>query len=225
MPPHAARPALICDLDGTLVDTVYAHVLAWSRALRDFGIDVPAARIHLRVGMSGALVAEALTREVGRPLSAKERDALGDRHAEHYRQILPDPVAIPGAIDLIERLRELGVPFGIATSGKRKDAEPALATLHLASDVPVIDGSQVQQAKPDPAILFACQERLGVSPQDCIVVGDAVWDHLAARRAHMTSVGVLTGGIAATDLYHAGAIRVLQDVAELAASLGEIGIA
>lgn len=217
-------PALIFDLDGTLVDTVYAHVLAWERALADYNLAVPAWRIHLRVGMSGALVTEALSREVGRRLSAAECEGLPERHNAHYREIVPRPVPLPGAVALLRHLHDREVRFGIATSGQRLVAQPSLDALQLPSHVPVVNGDEVSHAKPAPDILLAVQHRLGVAPDECIVVGDAVWDHLAARRARMTSVGVLTGGTSATELFHAGAMRVFQDPAELTTALAELGL-
>src|SRR4029077_10077137 len=108
--------ALIFDLDGTLVDTVYAHVFAWQRAFAETGLPIDGWRIHRRIGMSGGLFARAAAREVGRPLSADESERLQARHGELFRELLPGRNALPGAVDLLAELRALGVPHGIATS-------------------------------------------------------------------------------------------------------------
>src|SRR5215831_15423156 len=111
--------ALIFDLDGTLIDTVYAHVFAWQRALAEAGLPIDGWRIHRRIGMSGGLFARAVARELGRPLTAEEVEAIQTRHGELFRELLPERRPLPGSIDLLAELRDVGVPFGIATSGRR----------------------------------------------------------------------------------------------------------
>jgi phosphoglycolate phosphatase-like HAD superfamily hydrolase len=191
-------PALIFDLDGTLVDTVYAHVGAWQRALAEVGMPIEGWRIHRRIGMSGGLFARAVAREVGRPLDDAEIEAIQRRHGELYRELLPERRPLPGAVVLLAELRERGVAHGIATSGRR--------------------------AKPEPDLFIECARRLGAEPDDCFVVGDAVWDLLAARRAKMLSVGVLSGGYGEDELTRAGAFRVYRDTADLRESLDELGV-
>src|ERR687893_532491 len=121
--------ALIFDLDGTLVDTVYAHVFAWQRALAERDMSVDAWRIHRRIGMSGGLFARALGRELGRELTDQETESIQDRHGELYREMLPDPLPLPGARELLADLRERGVPHGIATSGRRPEIDASLDVL------------------------------------------------------------------------------------------------
>src|SRR6266705_1121038 len=99
---------LIFDLDGTLVDTVYAHVFAWQRAFAEAGLPIDAWRIHRRIGMSGGLFTRAAAREVGRPLSAAEEAAVQSRHGEIFDELLPDPRPLPGAVELLAHLREVG---------------------------------------------------------------------------------------------------------------------
>jgi HAD superfamily hydrolase (TIGR01549 family) len=216
--------ALIFDLDGTLVDTVYAHVFAWQQALAEVGMPIDGWRIHRRIGMSGGLFTRAVTRVIGRTLEPREERLLQDRHGEIFRQLLPTRRPTPGAVALLRRLREFKVPHGIATSGRRPEIDQSLVALEVPDDMVVIDRGQVARAKPEPDLFFACQERLGVAVDDCYVVGDAVWDLLAARRARMLSVGVLTGGYGRDELLHAGAYRVYDDAAELDASLDELGV-
>ena len=216
--------ALIFDLDGTLVDTVYAHVFAWQRALLESGHPVDGWRIHRRIGMSGGLFARAVAREIGRSLSDDETDALQRRHGEIFREILPDRRPLPGAVELLATLARSGVTHGIATSGRRPEIDASLAVLGVPPDLVVIERGDVLRAKPEPDLFLACQERLGVAVADCYVVGDAVWDLLAARRAGMLSVGLLTGGYGEDELRAAGAFRVYRDPAELLVSLDELGI-
>jgi HAD superfamily hydrolase (TIGR01549 family) len=216
--------ALIFDLDGTLIDTVYAHVFAWQRALAEVDLPVDGWRIHRRIGMSGGLFTRALARELGRPLSDDEIDAIQGRHGELFRELLPERRPLPGAADLLRHLVELGVPYGIATSGRRPEIDASLEALGVGETVVVVDRGEVMRAKPEPDLFLACQERMGVEIRDCTVVGDAVWDLLAARRAGMLSVGLLTGGYGEDELAQAGAFRVYRDPAELDASLDELGI-
>ena len=217
--------ALIFDLDGTLVDTVYAHVFAWQRALLELGIPVDGWRIHRRIGMSGGLFTRAVAREIGRDLSADEAEALQRRHGEVFREILPERRPLPGAIELLAILRRGGITHGIATSGRRPEIDKSLEVLGIPSETVVVERGDVLRAKPEPDLFLACQERLGVAVRDCYVVGDAVWDLLAARRAGMLSVGLLTGGYGEDELRAAGAFRVYRDAAELHESLDELGIA
>jgi HAD superfamily hydrolase (TIGR01549 family) len=216
--------ALIFDLDGTLVDTVYAHVFAWQQAFAEAGLPIDAWRIHRRIGMSGGLFARAAAREVGRPLSAEESERLQRRHGEIFRALLPARRALPGAVELLAELRELGVPHGIATSGRRPEIDASLETLGVGAETVVVERGDVLRAKPEPDLFLACQEQLGVAAEECYVVGDAVWDLLAARRARMLSVGLLSGGYGEDELTRAGAFRVYRDAAELRVSLDELGV-
>jgi HAD superfamily hydrolase (TIGR01549 family) len=217
--------ALIFDLDGTLVDTVYAHVFAWQRALEEADMPIDGWRIHRRIGMSGGLFTRAVAREIGRDLTEDEVAALQRRHGELFREILPDRRPLPGAVDLLAALRGAGVPHGIATSGRRPEIDRSLDALGVPAETVVVERGDVLRAKPEPDLFLACQERLGVAPIDCYVVGDAVWDLLAARRAGMLSVGLLSGGYGEDELRGAGAFRVYRDAAELRACLDELGIA
>ncbi|WP_394841378.1 HAD family hydrolase [Pendulispora brunnea] len=216
--------ALIFDLDGTLVDTVYAHVFAWQQALAEAGMPIDGWRIHRRIGMSGGLFTRALVRETGTNLSIEETKALQDRHGAIFRQLLPERRPLPGAVALLRRLRELGIPHGIATSGRRPEIDQSLVALEIPSTTVVIERGDVARAKPEPDLFLACQTRLSVAVEDCYVVGDAVWDLLAARRARMLSVGLLTGGYGEDELSRAGAYRVYRDAADLDASLDELGV-
>ena len=215
--------ALIFDLDGTLIDTVYAHVFAWQRALAEADMPIDGWRIHRRIGMSGGLFARAVAREVGRELTDEETEAIQRRHGEIFRELLPERRPLPGAVDLLAELRARGVVHGIATSGRRPEIDRSLDALGVGPETVVIERGNVARAKPAPDLFLACQEALGVRQDECYVVGDAVWDLLAARRARMLSIGLLSGGYGADELLAAGAFRVYQDPAELRLSLDELG--
>jgi HAD superfamily hydrolase (TIGR01549 family) len=216
--------ALIFDLDGTLVDTVYAHVFAWQLALEEVGMPIDGWRIHRRIGMSGGLFTRAVARELGRPLTPEEVQSIQASHGEHFRGLLPRRRAFPGAVELLAELRAAGIPHGIATSGRRPEIDASLDVLGVPPEMVVVERGHVLRAKPEPDLFLVCSERMGVPAEECYVVGDAVWDLLAARRAGMLSVGLLSGGYGEEELERAGAFRVYRDVSELRASLDELGV-
>ena len=180
-------------------------------------------RIHRRIGMSGGLFARAVGREVGRELTPEETEAIQRRHGQIFRELLPERRPIPGAVELLAELRRRGITHGIATSGRRPEIDASLEALGVGEETVVIERGDVARAKPEPDLFLACQRALGVEADQCYVVGDAVWDLLAARRARMLSIGLLSGGYGADELLAAGAFRVYQDAAELHRSLDELG--
>ncbi len=217
-------PALIFDLDGTLIDSVYQHVLAWHEALHQAGIGLSVWRIHRRIGMSGGLFVRALMRETGQMLDETTQERLRRLHAEAYRRRGHQVVALPGAGALLARLSEQGVGWAIATSGRLETAGPHLEALEVPDGVPVVTRDQVAHAKPDPDLFLEAARRLDRAAGESIVVGDSVWDMLAARRAGMLGVGLLAGGYGQDELERAGAYRVYQDPADLLAHLDEVGV-
>ena len=216
--------ALIFDLDGTLIDTVYAHVFAWQRAFWEAGMPIDGWRIHRRMGMSGGHFTRAAGRELGRDLSVTELEALQQRHGVLFAQLMPDRRPLSGAVELLEFLRSTGIMHGVATSGQRPEIDASLDALGIGGDTVIVERGDVLRAKPEPDLFLACQQRMGVRPEDCYVVGDAVWDLLAARRAGMLSIGLLSGGYGEDELHRAGAFRVYRDPAELLHSLDELGV-
>jgi HAD superfamily hydrolase (TIGR01549 family) len=217
-------PAFLFDLDGTLVDSVYQHVLAWQEALDRMGIEVSVWRIHRRIGMSGGLFANALLRETGRGVDAEGAARLRALHAEAYARRLEEVRPLPAARELLEYLSDLGVPWAIATSGYDETARPMIELLGVGNDRPLVTRDLVGHAKPDPDLFLAAAERLGVDIGDSVVVGDSVWDLLAARRARALGVGMLSGGYGQDELERAGAYRVYQDPADLLIHLDEVGV-
>jgi HAD superfamily hydrolase (TIGR01549 family) len=218
------RTALVFDLDGTLVDSVYQHVLAWHRALQETGIELSVWRIHRRIGMSGGLFARALLRETQRDLDAALLEQLQQRHAAHYKAIEGDVRPLPGTTALLAHLAEVGCPWAIATSGRIETAGPVLERLGVPKSVPIITRDQVAHAKPDPDLFLAAIDRLDVVAEDVFVVGDSVWDMLAARRAGVLGIGLLSGGYGTEELERAGAYRVYDDPAMLMLHLDELGV-
>src|ERR1700753_4429298 len=192
--PHPPTPAFLFDLDGTLIDSVYQHVIAWRAALEDIGIDLSVWRIHRRIGMSGGLFVQALLRETGRSLPPQDLEALQLAHAAEFRKQAASVTALPGARELLAALSTAGVRWGIATSGYAATARPALRLLGLPEDTPMVTRDMVRHAKPDPDLFLAAAALLGVDPQHTMVVGDNVWDLLAARRAGALGLGLQAGG-------------------------------
>lgn len=220
----SGRTAFLFDLDGTLVDSVYQHVLAWREALESGGIHLAVWRIHRQIGMSGGLFINALLRETGHTVSAEEAERLQQVHTEAFSRYASQVRPLPGAEELLAYLTTSGVPWAIATSGRMESASLSLKLLGLNEDVPVITRDLVRHAKPDPDLFLAAAEKLGVEISDSVVVGDSIWDLLAARRARALSVGLLSGGYGREELERAGAYRVYNDPADLLRHLDEVGV-
>jgi len=153
-------PAFLFDLDGTLVDSVYQHVLAWREALESLGVELAVWRIHRRIGMSGGLLVNALVRETGRRLTAEEAARVQRIHSEAYVRRINQIRPLPGARELLAYLSEAHVPWAIATSGWQQSARRTLDLLGLPADVPVITRDLVDHAKPDPDLFLAAAKRL-----------------------------------------------------------------
>jgi HAD superfamily hydrolase (TIGR01509 family) len=221
---ESPAPAFLFDLDGTLIDSVYQHVIAWRAALSDIGIDLSVWRIHRRIGMSGGLFVSALLRETGRSLSKDDIELLQQAHEREYRAQMDTVTALPGARELLGTLTDVGVRWAIATSGRASTARPALELLGLPEDTPMVTRDLVRHAKPDPDLFLAAAALLGVDPRHAMVVGDSVWDLLAARRAGTLGVGVLSGGYGREELERAGAYRVYADPAEMLDRVDELGV-
>ncbi len=218
------EPAFLFDLDGTLVDSVYQHVLAWKTALDAEGIELSVWRIHRKVGMSGGLFTHQLLRETGFEIDPDRIERLRRAHAAAYQQQAGKIRPLPGARELLAALSKGGVPWAIATSGRMETAAPNLAALGVdPAEIAVITRDQVRYAKPDPDLFLAAAERLNVGIERAIVVGDSIWDMLAATRCRALGVGLLSGGYGSEELRQAGAIRVYEDPADLLNHIDEVG--
>ncbi|HSU05560.1 MAG TPA: HAD family hydrolase [Acetobacteraceae bacterium] len=171
------------DLDGTLVDSVYQHVLAWKEALDHEGIELSVWRIHRRIGMSGGLFMNQLLRETNEPISPERVDRLRRLHAESYQRRAAEIRPLPGARALLDTLTAAAMPWAIATSGRMETAAPNLQALGVdPTKTPVVTRDQVKYAKPDPDLFVAAAARLNAPIETAVIVGDSIWDMLAARR-------------------------------------------
>jgi HAD superfamily hydrolase (TIGR01509 family) len=218
------RPVFVFDLDGTLVDSVYQHVLAWKLALDQEGIDLSVWRIHRRIGMSGGLLAHQLLREMKSEISRERTERLARLHAEAYRPLASQVRPLPGARELLAALNKGAIPWAIATSGRMETAAPNLETLGVDPDRSVvITRDLVKYAKPDPDLFLEAARRLGAPIASAVVIGDSIWDMLAARRCQALGVGLLSGGYGTDELERAGAYRVYEDPADLLDHLDEVG--
>jgi HAD superfamily hydrolase (TIGR01509 family) len=232
LPPPSVReesamriePVFLFDLDGTLVDSVYQHVLAWKEALDTEGIELSVWRIHRKIGMSGGLFTNQLLRETGLEISADLVDRLRKAHADAYQRQTTQIRPLPGACELLSQLSQMGIPWAIATSGRMETAAVNLAALGVDPDkTPVVTRDQVKYAKPDPDLFLAAAARLGAPIERAVVVGDSIWDMLAATRCRALGVGLLSGGYGLEELQQSGAIRVYEDPADLLLHIDEVG--
>jgi HAD superfamily hydrolase (TIGR01509 family) len=219
-----AEHAFLFDLDGTLVDSVYQHVLAWKEALDAEGIELSVWRIHRKIGMSGGLFTNQLLRETGLEISVEIVDRLRQRHAAAYRRLGTQVRPLPGACELLAWLSDNEIPWAIATSGRMETAMVNLAALGVDPQrTPVVTRDQVKYAKPDPDLFLAAADRLGAAIETSIVVGDSIWDMLAATRCRALGVGLLSGGYGLDELRYSGAFRVYEDPADLLFHIDEVG--
>ena len=222
--PDVPQTAFLFDLDGTLVDSVYEHVLAWHDALSGEGIEVSVWRIHRKIGMSGGLFTNILLRETGLDITEERLERLRQRHKEAYtkRSHLVQP--LPGARELLAYLTENGIPWAIATSGRMETARPNIERLGVDVDkAAVVTRDQVRYAKPDPDLFLEAARRINVPIEHCAVVGDSIWDLLAARRASALGIGLLSGGYGQDELERASAYRVYEDPADMLKHIDEVG--
>jgi HAD superfamily hydrolase (TIGR01549 family) len=222
---RSGRPALLFDLDGTLVDSVYQHVSAWHEALLAESIELPIWRIHRRIGMSGGLFVRGLARELGHAIDEETRKRLQRAHSQAYISKIDTVRPLPGAPELLHELSRMGIAWAIATSGGRDVAYRSIELLGISpEETPVITRDEVAFAKPNPDLFLAAAARLDVAIESSFVVGDSVWDLLAAQRARALGIGVLSGGYGQSELELAGAYRVYKEPADLLAHLDELGI-
>jgi HAD superfamily hydrolase (TIGR01509 family) len=218
------RPAFLFDLDGTLVDSVYQHVIAWRDALEGVGISLPVWKIHRRIGMSGGLFVNALVRELDTELDPEVIAALPGLHADAFIRRFDSVRPLPGAAELLATLSTYSVRWAIATSGPERYARRSIELLGPSDETPLVTRDEVRYAKPDPDLFLTAAERIGADVTDSVVVGDSVWDLLAARRARALGIGVLSGGYGREELISAGAYRVYDDPHDLLDHLDEVGV-
>jgi len=216
---NQTRSVAILDVDGTLVDTNYQHTLAWQRAFRQHEIVLPAWRIHRHIGMGGDKLVAALA---GEGTDAEQGDDIRAAEKVLYMQLIEEVEPMPGARRLIDTLEESGKRVVLASSAKADEIEHYLDLLEVRD---VIDewtsSADVDATKPDPDLVHTAIEKVGCSPDDAVMVGDTTWDCIAAAKAHVPTIGVLSGGFSEEELREAGAIAVYPTPADLVDQLGE----
>jgi HAD superfamily hydrolase (TIGR01509 family) len=221
---HAS--AVLFDVDGTLVDSNYLHIHAWQRAFAEVGIDVETWRIHRSIGMDGSTLVRSLSDDA--PSETQKR--LKDLHSQFYAEMAPLLRPLPGARTLLQRVADLGLKVVLATPTLGGPRETELALLRKVLDcddlvAEVTSAADVDTAKPKPDIIQVALQRAGVSADRAVFVGDAIWDAEACRRAHVTSIGVLSGGVSQAELENAGAVLVFEDAEDLVKHIEETSIA
>lgn len=208
----------IFDIDGTLVDSSYHHLLAWSRAFSAVGVTVPSWRLHQCMGMGGdQLVAAAAGERVEHAVG----DEVRDRWRAAYDDLLAEVRALPGATETLEAFRRAGTEVVLATSGNKDHVERTLEILELTpGEYPLVSSADVDSTKPAPDLVELALD--AVNGNAGVLVGDTVWDVRAGERAGVPAVGVLTGGVSRSALLDAGACCVLDDIASLTPSVAEV---
>jgi HAD superfamily hydrolase (TIGR01509 family) len=219
-----STPALLFDLDGTLIDSVYEHVDAWASALADAGIVLPKWKIHRRIGMSGqSFVTELLREHVTRKRGISIERLESERGAK-FKKVIPKLKVLPGARELLRHLSRVKVRWAIATSGERSQVGRLLRDLNIPKSIPVVTGDDVQRAKPAPDVFVMAAEKLETTVSESVIIGDSPWDMLAAVRKGGLAVGLLSGGYSDEELWRAGAIRIYESPADLLVHLEDLGI-
>jgi HAD superfamily hydrolase (TIGR01509 family) len=218
------QPAIIFDLDGTLVDSVYEHVMTWAEVLRTQGIVSSQWRIHRAIGMSGKLFLPKLLRDEGHRHSPSLVKKLEGLHSKRFNRVINEIAPLKGAAHLLNLLERNSIPFAIATSGAGIQAQRLLRRIGELPQCPVITADDVAAAKPAPDLFELAASKLGKDPGDCFVVGDSVWDVLAGRRMKAAVVALRSGGFDRNELHEAGAYRVYSDPQELSESLEQLGL-
>ncbi|HLV88325.1 MAG TPA: HAD family hydrolase [Candidatus Sulfotelmatobacter sp.] len=217
-------PAILFDLDGTLVDTAYRHVSAWAAALRDAGILVPEWKVHRRIGMSGRSLVRQLAREHGLRSSRIDIGQLEKTHDTVFNESISTIQPLPGAEKLLQYLTKHRVGWAIATTGGRQQARKLLGALRISAKAVLVTGDDVAKAKPSPDVFVIAAKRLKAPVEQCVIVGDSVWDMLAAGRRRALSVGLLSGGYSQAELEQAGAFRVYTDPADMLEHIEDLGL-
>ena len=209
--PHA----MVFDLDGTLVDTVETRIAAWLRTFEEHGIPTGREQVARLIGSDGRRVARLVAEAAGMPIDAERADAIDRRSGEIYSELNTNPRPLPGAIELLRALDERGLPWAIATSSRPEQVGASIDALKLARPPTIVDGSQVENAKPAPDLLLAAATKLGVEPLRSWYVGDSIWDVQAALAAGMQAIGVASGSATTGDLEEAGAQLIVDELSEL----------
>ncbi|MGE2692751.1 HAD family hydrolase [Mycolicibacterium pulveris] len=219
---RSTPPAVLFDIDGTLVDSNYLHVHAWYRAFGEVGIPVEAWRIHRSIGMDGTTLVRTLTD--GADEDSRER--VKDLHSRYYKEMTPELRPLPGARELLEAVDKLELQVVLATSAPEDELSILREVLdrdHLVSAV--TSSADVETAKPQPELIEVALDRAAVPAEHAVFVGDTVWDVVACQRAGVQTVALLSGGVSQAELESAGAARVFENPLELCQHLDDTPVA
>jgi HAD superfamily hydrolase (TIGR01509 family) len=210
--PAGPRPAVLFDIDGTLVDSNYLHVHAWYRAFQDVGVGVEAWRIHRSIGMDGTTLVSSLAGDADDDTRSRAKDL----HSRYYKATAPLLRPLPGAQELLQRVDELGLQVVLATSAPEDELEILRKVLASDAVVSAVTSSEdVDTAKPKPDIIEVALDRAGVDADRAVFVGDTVWDVEACERAGVPTIAVLSGGVSRGELETAGAQAVFDNPGDL----------
>ena len=205
--------AVICDIDGTLVDTNYQHAIAWFRAFRQNEVTVPVWRIHRAIGMGGDQLVAALA---GDDVESDKGDEIRSAEGPLFMAMIEEVEAFEGASELLAELAERGHPVVLSSSAKSQEVEHYLDLLSAREIVTAWTTSDdVDETKPEPDLIEVALEKAAAGEGDGVMLGDSVWDVEAAKRAGIATVGVLTGGYSEDELRDAGAAEVFESIGAL----------
>lgn len=213
--PPLQPSAWIFDLDGTLVDTVETRIAAWLRTFEEFGIPANRDQVARLIGSDGRRMARVVAEAAGQASDSQREEDIDRRAGEAFSALNMDPRVLPGARELLNALDEHRQRWAIATSSRREQVGASLKVLRLSRPPLIIDGSNVEHAKPAPDLLLLAARELGIEPSQGCYVGDAVWDVRAAVSAGMPVIGVVTGSATAAELTEAGALFTVDDLTQL----------
>ena len=214
----------VLDVDGTLIDSNYQHALAWYRALRSTGETYPVWQLHRLVGMGGDQFVRALG---GDDLERRVGDRAREAQGKEIDTVLDEMSPLPGAHELLVAIRERGHRLVLASSGEQRHVEVYLDKLDARDLVDAwTTSSDVESSKPAPDLLHVALEKLGAPPDaPSVMVGDSVWDIVAAKEAGMPAIAVRSGGFGNDELEEAGAIAIYDTPGDLAKALPDTPLA
>lgn len=208
--------AVLFDVDGTLVDSNFLHVDAWSRAFAEMGTPVDSWRIHRAIGQDSARLLEQLVGERDEEWITRAKDL----HSQHYTEQSGRLRAFDKAADLLRELSGRGIRVVLATSAPEDELKMLMDVLDAEDAIhATTNADDVATAKPEPGIIEVALDRAGAQPSGALFIGDSVWDMMAAARAHVRSAGLLSGGVGPSELLEAGAVSVFDDPADLLARI------
>jgi beta-phosphoglucomutase-like phosphatase (HAD superfamily) len=204
---------VLLDLDGTLVDSVYHHVIAWHEAFLAAGRHVPLHRIHAAIGMgSDRLVPWLLGEHVD------DADDLSEAHTRRFLDRCDGLRPTTGALAFLDDLERRQVPFIVSTSASGDEREALLEVLGR-HDLPATDADEVDSSKPAPDLLLASCREAGFDPALTLMVGDSPWDAHAATRVGIRPIALRCGGFGDDALRAAGAVRIVDAPRDLVGQL------